>query len=149
MARRSSEDAPHAVSTLVIVADTSAWIEFFRRSGHPVAAGLRSLLERGAEVGITEVILMELLAGAATVETPRIRARLIAFPILRLESLEDYEQAALIYRNCRDAGHTLRSQLDCLVAVPAIRHGASLLHNDRDFEVIAKHSALKLHSLAR
>lgn len=148
MAWGPSQDAAHAVPALVIVADTSAWVEFFRRSGHPVASALRSLIERGAQVAITEVILMELLAGTAATETPRIRARLIAFPILRLEALDDYEQAALIYRRCRDSGHTLRSQQDCLVAVPAIRHGASLLHNDQDFDVIARHTELKLHVLA-
>ena len=96
-------------------------------------------------VAITETILMEVLAGATAGEAlARIRAELIARPILRLEGLADFEEAAQIYRTCRSAGHTLRSQLDCLIAVPVIRHGASLLHNDRDFETIARYSTLKL-----
>lgn len=132
----------------MIVADTTAWIALFRATGHPVGRTLEALIERREDVAITEIVLMELLAGASAADTARLRARLIAFPILRLEGLDDYEEAARIYRTCRDAGQTLRSQQDCLIAVPVIRQGASLLHNDRDFERIARHTRLKLHPLA-
>lgn len=133
---------------MVIVADSSAWIELLRGSGHPVATTLRSLIERRAEIAITETVLMEVLAGRRSGEhTEEARRRLVAFPILRLEGTEDFEEAARIYRACREAGHTLRSQLDLLVAVPTISHDGSLLHNDHDFEVIAQHSALRLHPL--
>ena len=109
-----------------------------------VASRLERLIEVQADVAITETILMEVLAGATGEALARIRAELIARPILRLEGLADFEEAAQIYRTCRSEGHTLRSQLDCLIAVPVIRHGASLLHNDRDFETIARYSTLKL-----
>jgi predicted nucleic acid-binding protein len=62
---------------------------------------------------------------------------------LPLGGREDFEDAALIYRKCRDAGATVRSLNDCLIAVPVIRAGATLLHNDGDFVTIARHSALK------
>lgn len=133
---------------MVIVVDTSAWIDFFHGRATPVASTLEHLLEVQADVAITETILMEVLAGAGPGEAlARIRAELIARPILRLEGLADFEEAARIYRTCRSAGHTLRSQLDCLIAVPVIRHGASLLHNDNDFETIARHTALKVERL--
>jgi hypothetical protein len=132
----------------VIVVDTSAWVDFFRGRATPVASTLEHLIDVQADVAITETILMEVLAGATPGEAlARIRAELIARPILRLEGLADFEEAAQIYRTCRSAGHTLRNQLDCLIAVPVIRHGASLLHNDGDFETIARHSALKLERL--
>lgn len=133
----------------MIVADTSAWIEFFRGSAHPARAKLKELLERRADLAITEIVLMEVLAGRRSGEhVEQARAQLIALPVLRLEGIADFEQAAAIYRACRDAGYTIRSQLDLLIAVPVIRHGASLLHNDRDFEVIARHSSLKLEPLS-
>ena len=130
----------------MIVADTSAWIEFLRGTRHPVAATLGLLLERRSEVAVTEVIVMELLAGARPGEALRdLRSRLAAFPILPLEGLADFEEAALLYRSCRDAGETIRSLSDFLIAVPTIRAGAALLHADSDFDAIARHSALRLH----
>ena len=37
-----------------------------------------------------------------------------------------------------------RSSMDCLIAQTAIEHGLHLLHNDSDFDRIAKVSALKI-----
>lgn len=129
----------------MIVVDTSAWVEHFRGRSHPVAAKLKALIEERADLAITEAILMEVLAGAPSGEAlARIRSQLVALPILRLEGLADYEEAALIYRSCRAAGQTIRNQIDCLIAVPTIRQGASLLHSDRDFETIARHTSLRL-----
>lgn len=132
----------------MIVVDTSAWIELFRKSGHPVAQRLKALLGEKADIAITEVVVVELLAGAPSGPSlMKVSSHLFGLPVLRLEGVADFEEAALIYRRCRDAGHTLRSQLDCLIAVAVIRHGASLLHNDRDFEVIARCTTLKLEPL--
>jgi predicted nucleic acid-binding protein len=59
--------------------------------------------------------------------------------------LQDYEAAAMIYDRCRRAGDALRHGfMDCLIAVPVLRTGASLLHNDSDFDVIARHTDLEL-----
>jgi len=129
----------------VIVVDTSVWVEFFRRRDHPVVGTLKAHIGRGAELATTEAVLMEVFAGAASAEDlARIRSQLVALPILRLEGLADFEEAALIYRTCRAAGQAIRSHVDCLIAVPVSRHGASLLHNDSDFETIARYRPLKL-----
>ena len=37
--------------------------------------------------------------------------------------------------------------MDCLIAAVAIRESASVLHNDRDFDVIAQHTELQIHPL--
>jgi predicted nucleic acid-binding protein len=73
---------------------------------------------------------------------------MLSFPLLKLVGLADFEQAAEIYRECRLAGEELRSQVDCLIAVPVIRAGAELLHDDADFDVIARHSDLRVHSIS-
>jgi predicted nucleic acid-binding protein len=110
-----------------------------------VAVRLRRLIERNEDLALTEVILMELLAGARSGTALRdLRSRLLGFKILPLEGLADFEEAGLIYRACRDAGETLRSLSDSLIAVPVIRAGASLLHNDADFAAIARHSSLTI-----
>ena len=41
-------------------------------------------------------------------------------------------------------GETLRKLTGCLIAVVAMRNGASLLHRDHDFEVITRHVPLRL-----
>jgi predicted nucleic acid-binding protein len=110
-----------------------------------VAARLRELLERDEDIALTEVIFMELLAGARSGTAVReLRSRLLSFQILPLEGLADLEEAGVIYRACRDAGETLRSLTDCLIAVPVIRAGASLLHNDADFAAISRHTPLQI-----
>ncbi len=130
----------------MIVVDSSAWIEFLRGSQHRVGLALAALLERDADVAITEVVVMELLAGSRPGrELRELRSRLLAFPILPLEGLADYEEAAVIYRTCRAAGETVRSLRDCLIAVPTMRAGAALLHADADFDAISRHTGLKLH----
>jgi len=132
----------------LIVADTSVWIEFLRGSDQPVADTLTELLRSDATVALSEIIVMELLAGATSNKHQRdLRVRLVAFPILRLEGLMDFEEAALLFRRCREAGETIRSLTDCLIAVPVIRAGATLLHRDADFDAIARHSDLKVHHL--
>jgi predicted nucleic acid-binding protein len=67
--------------------------------------------------------------------------------MLPLSGLRDFEHAAALYRSCRTAGETVRKLSDCLVAVPTIRAGATLLHADRDFDVLARHTPLRLEPL--
>jgi predicted nucleic acid-binding protein len=60
---------------------------------------------------------------------------------------DDAESAADLYLICRSAGETVRRVNDCLIAAVAIRASLPVLHRDRDFEAIARHSALQLVSL--
>lgn len=130
----------------MIVVDTSAWIELYRATGTPTHLCLRDLIETHAELAITEVVVMELLGGARQ-HRAALRKRLLSFPLLPLKGLQDYEQAAAIFRRCRGAGETLRrGYSDCLIAVPALREKAKVLHHDQDFEIIARHTDLQLAS---
>ena len=132
----------------MILVDTSAWIEFLRATGGTAHRTVRRLLLAEAELVITEPVVMELLAGARSRrEFGAMRSRLTALPLLPLEGLSDFEEAARIFRTCRASGETVRSQIDCLIAVPAIRAGAAILHQDADFDVIARHTDLSIHPL--
>jgi predicted nucleic acid-binding protein len=132
----------------LILADTSAWVEFLRATGHPVHHRLRTLI-REDRVAITEVVVMELLAGARPgSELHELRSRLVALPILPLDGLADFEEAALLYRLCRAGGETVRDLRDCLIAAVAIREGASVLHNDSDFDVLGRHTGLRIEPVA-
>jgi predicted nucleic acid-binding protein len=131
----------------VILADTSAWVEYLRATGSPVHRRLRDLIAGDGDLATTDVVMMELLAGPTTHdEMARLRRLLLRFQLLPVEGLADYEAAADLYRRCRAGGETVRKLTDCLIAVVAIRNGATLLHRDHDFEVIARHTTLRLAS---
>lgn len=49
-----------------------------------------------------------------------------------------FEEAAQLYLRCRDAGVTVRSSIDCLVAATALAHDAVVFHDDRDYENIRR-----------
>ena len=130
----------------MIVVDTSAWIELFRATESRTHLVLKDLIETGADLAETEIVVMELLGGARR-HRPALRKRLLSFPLLPLGGLRDFEEAASIFRTCRGGGETLRKGFtDCLIAVPAIREGVPVLHHDQDFDVIARHTDLQLAS---
>ncbi len=126
------------------IVDSSAWIEFLRGASG-VAPALHSLLDEGAELAITDVVLMEVLAGARDdAERNRLRRFLYAQHFLPVEGPADYESAAELHRLCRRGGETPRNLSDCLIAVVAMRNDAALLTADRDFQVIARYAPLRM-----
>ena len=131
----------------MILVDSSVWIDFLRARGTPADRTLTRLFRDASAVAVTEVIVMELLAGTPSSGAPALGSRLRALPMLTIGGLAGFEAAAGIYRRCREAGTTPRSLTGCLVAVAAIGAGASLLHADRDFDRIARHTSLMLEPL--
>ena len=61
----------------------------------------------------------------------------------------DYDDATALYRRCRRQGETVRKLIDCLIASAAIRAGVPVLHNDTDFDVLARHSDLRIYGVER
>jgi len=132
----------------VIVVDTSAWIELFRATESPAHLRLRRAIAGEEEIAVTEVVVAEVLAGATRERQVAMwRDLLFGFPLLRLEGLIDFEAAAGLARMCRAAGEGVRGIPDCLVAIPAISVGAAVLHQDRDFDVLARHTPLQVVAL--
>jgi predicted nucleic acid-binding protein len=130
----------------VIVADSSAWIALLRNLQTRVAEKLLEAFE-ARDVAVTEVVVAEVLSGTADdIRTRRTRNLLLGCPLLRLRGLRDFEAAAELRRVCMREGETVRSVLDCLVAVPAIAAGVPVLHADHDFDVLARHTPLEVVS---
>jgi len=129
----------------VIVVDTSAWVEYLRRTGSPANTMLKEALDREDELGVVDVVRMELLAGAGSDEqvftVSRLLARGVALPTL---SPADHEYAASLYRAARRSGTTVRSMIDCMVASVAVRLDAPVLARDRDYEVLRQVCPLRL-----
>ena len=129
----------------MILVDTSAWIEFLRATGSSVHQRLADLIAAETPVAVTDVVLMEILAGARDdAHRDWLRRLLARCEYLRIEGPTDYERAADLYRRCRTAGVTIRGLPDCLIAVVAMRREAALLHADRDFDAIARCAPLQV-----
>jgi len=126
----------------MILVDTSAWIEFLRDSASPVCERVEEVL--AYDIAVADPIRMEILAGARNeqhlIQLKRLLARGAVFHTRPI----DYDQAAILYRQCRTNGESVRKLIDCLIAAVAIRNDAVILHQDTDFEVLARHTALRI-----
>lgn len=129
----------------MILVDTSAWVEFLRDTGTPVCARVDELLDD--DIATCHPIRMEVLAGARDERhLESLRGMLARAALVPIEPT-DYEEAAALYRICRRGGETVRKLIDCLIAALAIRADLPLLHADVDFEVLARHTALRIEGL--
>ena len=126
----------------MILVDTSAWIEFFRDTGSAVCDRVDARL--ASEIAICDAIRMEVLAGARNERHLRSLRGLLARATVLPTAPADYDEAAALYRACRREGETVRKLIDCLIASIAIRADAAVLHQDGDFDVLARHTGLRI-----
>lgn len=98
----------------------------------------------GAEIAVCDAIRMEVLAGARSerhlLDLRRLLARATVLPTRAIH----YEHAAILYRQCRQRGATVRKLIDCLIAAVALDAGVAILHCDADFSVLAAHCGLRV-----
>ena len=126
----------------MILVDTSAWIEFLRDTSSPVCDRVQR--ELSLDIAVADPILMEVLAGARDDSHLMQLRRLLARGTRLSTQPADFEQAAVLYRQCRKNGETVRKLVDCLIAAISIRNTIPVLHQDQDFEVLARHTLLEL-----
>ena len=122
----------------MILADTSAWVEFDRATGSDVDRRLTDLITEGGAIAVTEPVIMEVLAGARSPERETDLRRLLSrFDLLRFDAAVDFEGAARIYPACRNSGVTPRGMIDCMIVAVARRYGTTLLAQDADLSRVA------------
>lgn len=133
-----------AGGVVVVLVDTSIWVEVFRK---PARLRLESLVAFDDVVTCLPV-MQEVLQGFGDDRAFRTaREAMRALPIVESPmGPEVYESAVTLYRIARRAGLTPRSSVDCLIAACALRHGLTVLHHDRDFDRLARVSALDARS---
>ena len=127
--------------------DTSAWIEYLRKTGSRTNIAVRQTLDNDAQ--ICDVIRMEILAGARNQQHVTQLEKLLARATTIKTEPVDYYNAAAIYRACRKLGVTIKAQIDCLIAAIAIRTNTKIIHHDSDFDAIAQVTKLKIHLAKR
>ncbi len=130
---------------MLFLPDTSAWISFFGKQPSPAGMKLGKLIELDQDVCLCGPTLMESLQGIRHDEQWRKISRILeSFQFLEIDR-ETYIEAAKIYRSCRAEGFTIRKSLDCIIAATALRHGAYVIHHDRDFDAIARFFPLQVY----
>lgn len=129
----------------MIVVDTSVWVSILNGQPTRPAQQFTRLLEEGAELALTDIVLTEVLQGLRSErEVALVEDRLSDFAILRLEGLQDFRRAAELYRTARRSGVTVRKTLDVLIASPCVRDDVALLHDDVDFDRLATCTPLRV-----
>ncbi|MEN9645576.1 MAG: hypothetical protein RL238_2245 [Actinomycetota bacterium] len=122
----------------MLIADTSAWIEYLRRTESPADLALDAAIARD-EVIVPEPVKAELLVGARSNEELRALQRMLEhFEVMLMAPRDDFDRAVSLHLQCRTAGVTPRGLIDCTVAAMALRAGVPLLHHDRDFAAMAR-----------
>lgn len=128
----------------MIVADTSAWIDYVRGIDAPHTDLLDHDLEHNRII-TGDLIIAEFLQGFRSEKDYQAAKRI-------MESLEYHdflgkEMALLSARNYRilqKSGITVRKTIDVMIATFCIENGFELLHNDRDFDPMEERLGLKV-----
>lgn len=128
---------------MMVMVDTTVWIDFFSANSHPHVEALEKLIAEREDICLCGIILTEILQGirddAQFKKTRDLLTNLVFLPM----SYSVYLSSAEIYRALRRKGITIRNSVDCMIAAVAIEHKIPLLHNDTDFIPIENHFDLK------
>ena len=129
----------------MILADTSAWIEYDRATGSPADQRLTDLIATDGPVAVTEPVIMEVLAGARSdAREADLRRLLLRFHLYHFDAVADFDGAVRIYRQCRQAGITPRGLIDCMIAAVAWRQRAAVLACDADLDRVVRVIGIEL-----
>jgi len=132
---------------MALLLDTSLWIDFTRaRTPLPVKQLIAPFV-LDAETHLAEPVVFEVLRFAAPDEARQLEAQFATLPMLATPP-ELWRCATELGQACRAIGATIVS-LDLVIAAVALVHGATLVSFDRDYEAIARVSALNLQLISR
>jgi predicted nucleic acid-binding protein len=120
-----------------IIIDTSVWIDFFNGIENTQVHTLIDYLENDDPIFICPTILQEILQGiSSNKQYVEIKEYLLCLNILNDDGLETALGAVKIYRTLRKKGISIRKSNDCIIAQYAFKYSLSILHKDRDFDLI-------------
>jgi len=126
-----------------VLIDTSAWVDFFNDYPTAHSRALAELIRGEDDLCTCGVVVAEVFQGLRRKQGSGRKAgrgeiadlfRELTF--LEADGIDLYLRAAEVYRELRRRGFTIRSTIDCLIAVLAEQHGCYLLARDRDMEIL-------------
>ncbi len=128
----------------MVIVDTSAWVEFFRAGRSAVAEKVDRCLG-GELVGIGDLIYCEVMQGLhSSRERKRVGSLFLSLPRFEMVGFAVAEKSAVNYRLLRSRGVTVRKTIDVLIGTFCAERGFEILHNDRDFTLMAPHIGLRI-----
>lgn len=124
----------------MILVDTSVMIDYLSDNENDAMLKFKYVLDNNIPFGINPFVYQEVLQGVQTEKDfDRVKRYLDTQRFYSLkDEKESFVSAARIYFKCRKKGITIGSTIDCLIAQTAIENSLFLLHNDSDFDNIAK-----------
>jgi DNA-binding response OmpR family regulator/predicted nucleic acid-binding protein len=125
--------------------DTSAWAAFMAGSGSAADRTVADLVARRTRLFTTDMIVLELLAGARDEdESRRVAALLSSLDRCPPPGALELERAAHLHRTIRAGGSPPPSLPACLVAAVALRDGLAVVSDDPDMAPLARETGLTL-----
>ena len=128
----------------MVIIDTSAWVDFFRRDGDlPTKLAVKGLLYafEGALCGPVE---MEFLGGARKNEVPKIKAWFDIIPYLE-NNQKLWRLVSQNYAKLRAEGHTIPWN-DIMIATIAVEKEAAVFAHDKHFPIMKRFTYTSLLS---
>jgi len=130
-----------------VLVDTSAWVDFLNGHGSPEGAAVAELLAGEDDVCTCGVVVAEVFQGLRKGAADEEIASLFReMTFLEPSGIADYFRAADLYRALRRRGVTVRSTIDCLVAILAEENGCRILARDRNLTAILSSGLVKVRS---
>jgi len=100
---------------------------------------------REEDVAIGDLIYCEIMQGIySDADRRQVDELLSGLPRFEMVGFEMAGKAAANYRLLRTKGVTVRKTIDVLIGTFCAEHNLALVHNDRDFDFMAKHIGLKI-----
>lgn len=129
----------------MIVVDSSVLIDYLRGATTPATERLAQMEDDQVPFAIPLVCFQELLQGARDEKEWKLLDEYLGTQRLLVpaDPKRSHREAARIFFDGRRRGVTIRSTIDCLIAAQVLEEGGTLLHDDADFETIAKVRPLK------
>ena len=120
-----------------VLIDTSAWVDYFNDFPSLETQAVEDILSDDHEICTCGFVVSEVFQGFHKgKEVGRLSSLFRNLTFLEPADIDFYFQAADLYRALRQRGKTIRSTIDCMIAVLAEEHGCSILARDRDMDVI-------------
>ena len=127
------------------IVDTSVWIDYFNGKIDESTDATEKFIIEG-ELLMIPIILQEVLQG---IRSPKdfsiVKNAFLRNTFFNFNTIDMALEAATLFRFLKRNGVTIRKPNDSLIAAICIQNNFSLLHNDKDFNNIAKYTSLKIY----
>jgi predicted nucleic acid-binding protein len=120
-----------------VLVDTSAWVDYLNGFPSPAADALADLLQGDEDICTCGIVVAEVFQGLRRDrERTAIQRSFENLLFLEPSGIEVYLRAGELYRSLRKHGVTVRSTVDCIIAVLAEEADCALLARDSDMDAI-------------